>query len=192
MSSTANLSQTPAWRIRQASAADVGTVLALIEGLAAYEKLEHVCVATEAQLLATVFAPNSSVHTLLIEEQQTQQTPLQPGKNTENLAPNWHATGFALYFYNYSTFLAKPGIYLEDLFVWPEHRGKGHGKALMLHLARLAVQQGCGRFEWSVLDWNEPSIAFYRSLGAVGMDEWTVQRVSGEALLKLGAPEVAA
>jgi GNAT superfamily N-acetyltransferase len=93
--------------------------------------------------------------------------------------------GFALFFQNFSTFLGKPGLYLEDLFVLPEHRGRGIGEALLVHLARLAVQRGYGRFEWSVLDWNEPAIGFYRKLGAVPMDEWTVFRVTGEALERL-------
>jgi GNAT superfamily N-acetyltransferase len=94
--------------------------------------------------------------------------------------------GFALYFHNFSTFLAKPGIYLEDLYVQPAHRNKGIGKAVLRHLARLAVERGCGRLEWSVLDWNAPSIGFYKSLGAVPMDEWTVYRLTGEALEALG------
>jgi GNAT superfamily N-acetyltransferase len=94
--------------------------------------------------------------------------------------------GFALFFHNYSTFLAKPGLYLEDLFVLPEYRGRGFGKALLVHLAHLAVQRGCGRFEWSVLDWNEPSIQFYKSLGAVPMADWSIFRMTGEALEKLG------
>jgi GNAT superfamily N-acetyltransferase len=93
--------------------------------------------------------------------------------------------GFALFFHNFSTWTGKPGIYLEDLFVKPEFRGHGHGKALLVELARIAVERGCGRFEWSVLDWNEPSIAFYRALGARPMDGWTVYRVSGEALIDL-------
>jgi GNAT superfamily N-acetyltransferase len=95
--------------------------------------------------------------------------------------------GFALYFHNYSTFLTRPGIYLEDLFVFPEARGRGYGKALLTALGRLAVERGCGRLEWSVLDWNEPSIQFYRSLGAIGMDEWTINRVTGEALHRLAS-----
>ena len=93
--------------------------------------------------------------------------------------------GFALFFHSFSTFLGQPGLYLEDLFVYPRYRGLGLGKRLMVHLARLAVERGCGRFEWSVLDWNTPAIDFYRRLGATGMDEWTVQRVSGEALRAL-------
>ena len=90
-----------------------------------------------------------------------------------------------MYFYNYSTFLAKPGLYLEDLFVLPEARGKGVGKALLAEMAKIALENDCGRFEWSVLDWNQPAIDFYRSIGAVGMDEWTVQRVDGKALTEL-------
>jgi GNAT superfamily N-acetyltransferase len=97
------------------------------------------------------------------------------------------AVGFALFFHNYSTFLTRPGIYLEDLFVLPEERGRGYGKALLTALGRLAVERGCGRLEWSVLNWNEPSIQFYRSLGAVGMNEWTVNRVTGDALQKLAS-----
>ena len=97
------------------------------------------------------------------------------------------AVGFALFFHNYSTFLTRPGIYLEDLFVLPEERGRGYGKALLTALGRLAVERGCGRLEWSVLDWNEPSIKFYRSLGAVGQDEWTINRVTGDALKKLAS-----
>jgi GNAT superfamily N-acetyltransferase len=94
-----------------------------------------------------------------------------------------------LFFHNYSTFLARPGIYLEDLFVDPAHRGRGIGKALLVRLAQLAVERNCGRLEWSVLDWNEPAIGFYRSLGAIAMDEWTTNRVTGEALEKLAASE---
>jgi GNAT superfamily N-acetyltransferase len=92
---------------------------------------------------------------------------------------------FALFFHNYSTFLCKPGLYLEDLFVLPEHRRKGYGRALLGHLAKLALERGCGRFEWAVLDWNEPAIAFYRSLGARMLDDWRIFRVTGEALAKL-------
>jgi GNAT superfamily N-acetyltransferase len=162
----------PPFFIRPATAADAPVVMDFIRQLAVYEKLEHMVVNTTQKLLETVFAEGSNVRTLLVcEGDELQSKPV----------------GFALYFYNYSTFLGQKGIYLEDLFVPPEHRSKGYGKALMLHLARLAVAEGCGRFEWSVLDWNEPSIKFYRSLGAVGMDEWTAQRVSGQALLDLAA-----
>jgi GNAT superfamily N-acetyltransferase len=158
--------------IRTARVEDAPLVLQFIKALAEYEKLSHIVTCDAEQLKRTVFGEHSTVEVLFACEENAQ------GK-TE--------VGFALFFQNFSTFLGKPGIYLEDLFVLPAHRGKGYGKALMIHLAKLAVQRDCGRFEWSVLDWNKPSIDFYRSLGAVGMDEWTVQRVTGEALVKLAA-----
>ncbi len=162
---------TSTFHIRMATAADADTVLGFIQALAAYERLSHACVATAPQLRATVWAPGSAVRVLLACETDP--------------AGHESTVGFALYFYNYSTFLAQPGIYLEDLFVPSEHRGKDYGKALMVHIAQVAVAEGCGRFEWSVLDWNEPSIRFYRSIGAVGMDEWRIQRLTGEALRSL-------
>lgn len=155
-------------RIRFAQAADTPVILGFIRALAEYEKLEHECVATEESLRATLFGPRPYAEVLLIEE---------GGK----------AHGFALFFHNYSTFLAKPGIYLEDLFVAPAARGKGYGKALLAKLAEIAVERGCGRLEWSVLDWNQPAIDFYLSLGARPMDEWTVYRVDGAALGALAA-----
>lgn len=154
--------------IRFAQAADTAVILGFIRALAEYEKLEHECVATEETLRATLFGEKPYAEVLLIEEE---------GK----------AHGFALFFHNYSTFLARPGIYLEDLFVNPAARGKGYGKALLAKLAELAVERGCGRLEWSVLDWNQPSIDFYLSLGARPMDEWTVYRVDGDALGALAA-----
>ena len=153
--------------IRSASEADVPLILSLIKGLAEYEKLSHEVVATEETLRQTLFGERR-VAEILIGEWE--------GK----------AAGFALFFHNYSTFLARPGIYLEDLFVWPEFRGRGIGKALLLSLARLAKERGCGRVEWSVLDWNEPSIQFYKALGAKAMDEWTVFRLTGAELAKAG------
>ena len=152
--------------LRAARPDDVPIILRFIQGLAEYEKLVHACVATEAELTATLFGPRPYAEVLLAF---------------------WDSVpaGFALFFHNYSTFLAKPGIYLEDLFVDPALRGKGLGKALLAELARLAVERGCGRLEWSVLDWNEPSIRFYKSLGAVAMEEWTGYRLTGEALLAL-------
>lgn len=155
-------------RLRPAEAADVPVLLGFIRKLAEYERLSHECVATEAALTATMFGPRPWAEAVLAE---------------------WAGVpaGFALFFHNYSTFLARPGLYLEDVFVLPEHRGRGIGKALLRHLAKLAVERGCGRFEWSVLDWNEPSIAFYRSLGAVPMSDWTVMRVTGKALERLAA-----
>lgn len=143
-------------------------LLDMIRRLADYEKLAHEVVATEALLHEHLFdAPRGAEAVLAFED----ATPV----------------GMALYFHNFSTFLGRPGLYLEDLFVVPEARGKGYGKALMVHLARIAKARGCGRFEWWVLDWNRPAIEFYRSIGAVGMDEWTVQRVAGAALDALAA-----
>jgi GNAT superfamily N-acetyltransferase len=159
--------------IRAAVPADVPTLLALVRELATYEKLAHEVVAREDDLRAHLFPePHEPrrAEAIVVEEQ---------GSKT--------VVGFALFFHNYSTFLARPGIYLEDLFVLPSHRRKGYGEALLRALARLAVERGCGRFEWSVLDWNEPAIAFYKSLGAVPMDAWTVFRVTGDALTKLAA-----
>ena len=156
----------PALRLRAATAADVPTILRLIRGLAEYERLLHECEATEAQLHATLFGERPQAEVVLAE---------------------WEGApaGFALFFHNYSTFLARRGLYLEDLFVFPEFRGRGIGRALLVHLARLAVERRCGRLEWAVLDWNEPAIRFYRSLGAAPMDEWTVMRVTGDGLRAL-------
>ncbi|WP_437836688.1 N-acetyltransferase family protein [Sorangium sp. So ce1153] len=152
--------------IRPATAADIPTIARLIRLLAEYERLAHEVVFDERELEANLFGPRPAAEVVLAEAEGT-------------------AVGFALFFQSFSTFLGKPGLYLEDLFVLPEHRGEGHGKALLVHLARLAVERGCGRFEWSVLDWNEPAIGFYRKLGAKPMDEWTVQRLTGEALARL-------
>lgn len=154
--------------IRFAVAADTPVILGFIRALADYEKLTHACVATEEDLHATLFGPRPFAEVLLLEE-------------------GGEAHGFALFFHNYSTFLGKPGIYLEDLFVDPAQRGKGYGKKLLAKLAELAVERGCGRLEWSVLDWNQPSIDFYLSLGAKPMDEWTIYRLEGAALEDLGA-----
>jgi GNAT superfamily N-acetyltransferase len=152
--------------IRFATPADVSTILHFIHALARYEKLEHEVVADEAGLLATLFAPRPAAEVLLAE-----------------LAGS--AVGFALFFQSYSTWVARPGLYLEDLFVEPAARGQGVGLALMSALARIAVDRGYGRFEWSVLDWNTPSLEFYRALGAVPQSEWTVQRLTGAALDRL-------
>lgn len=156
--------------IRFATGADAPVILRFIRALAEYEKLAHECVATEEALRATLFGDRPYAEVLLIEE----------GGATH---------GFALFFHNYSTFLARPGIYLEDLFVDPAQRGKGYGKALLAKLAEIAVARGCGRLEWSVLDWNQPSIDFYLSLGARPMEEWTVYRLDGDALEALGRAE---
>lgn len=159
--------------LRPARPDDVATILGLVRGLAEYEKLLHEVEADERRLADSLFGERPHAEVVIAEA-------------------DGEAAGFALFFHKYSTFLGRPGIYLEDLFVLPRFRGRGIGRALMVHVAKLAVERGCGRFEWSVLDWNTPAIGFYRSLGAVGMDEWTVQRVSGEALRRLaddrGAP----
>jgi len=150
--------------IRQAKAADVPVIAQLIRGLAEYEKLAHEAVLKEADLERHLFGPNPSAEVLLAEDEG-------------------RVVGFALFFRSFSTFLALPGLYLEDLFVLPEARGRGHGKALFTALARLAVERGCGRFEWSVLDWNTPALDFYKHQGAKAMDGWTVHRLDGAALL---------
>src|SRR5262249_34984941 len=151
--------------IRPATPADVPTILALIRELADYEKLLHACVATEAKLHASLFGTDRAAEALVaeIDDAPSQTT----GPATKRIV------GYAIYFKNFSTFLAQPGIYLEDLYVQPPHRGKGLGKALLRRLAQIAVERNYGRVEWCVLDWNAPSIAFYKSLGAEPMDEWT-------------------
>ena len=154
--------------IRSARPEDVPAVLSLIRALARYEKLEHEVVGTEADLREHLFGPHPRAEVALVED-------------------GAQIAAFALFFHNYSTFLCRPGLYLEDLFVLPDHRRKGYGRALLGHLASLAVARGCGRFEWAVLDWNEPAIAFYRSLGARTLDDWRIFRVTGEALGKLAA-----
>jgi GNAT superfamily N-acetyltransferase len=154
--------------IRPAAPADVPTIARLIRELAEYERLSHAVVLDEDRLAGHLFGPRPYCEVLIAEEAG-------------------EAVGFALFFHNYSTFLGLPGIYLEDLFVRPEHRGSGHGKALLTALARLAVERGCGRLEWAVLNWNEPAIGFYLALGAKKMDEWTVYRLSGEALSSLAS-----
>jgi GNAT superfamily N-acetyltransferase len=149
--------------IRPARPDDCAHILALIRELAEYEKLAHEVETTEEKLRATLFANPPAAHCVLA-------------------FADGQPAGFAIYFFNYSTFLAKPGLYLEDLFVKPAQRGSGIGKALLLHLAKIANARGCGRMEWSVLDWNEPAIGFYKKLGAVPMSEWTVFRLTGPAL----------
>jgi GNAT superfamily N-acetyltransferase len=156
--------------IRSARPDDVPAVLSLIRALARYEKLEHEVVGTEAALRDHLFGTQPRAEVALVEDAGS-------------------IAAFALFFHNYSTFLCQPGLYLEDLFVLPEHRRKGYGRALLGHLARLAVERGCGRFEWAVLDWNEPAKAFYRSLGAKTLDDWRILRVTGEALGKLAGTQ---
>jgi len=152
--------------IRDAAPADVGTIVRFVRELAEYEREPDAVKATEADFERVLFGPRPYAEAVIAEE---------------DVRP----LGFALFFHNFSTWEGKPGVYLEDLYVTPEARGKGVGKRLLSHLAKIAVTRGCTRFEWSVLDWNEPAIRFYRSLGAVPMDEWTVNRVTGDALVKL-------
>jgi GNAT superfamily N-acetyltransferase len=144
----------------------VPVIADLIRGLARYEKLEDQVEMTEELLAAALFGERPYAEVVLAEEDGL-------------------AVGFALFFHNFSTFLGRPGIYLEDLFVLPEHRGRGIGRTLLAHLARLAVERGCGRLEWAVLDWNRDAIGFYERLGARPLSEWTVYRLAGEALTRL-------
>ncbi len=146
------------FQIRKATENDIDTIFDLIKKLAVYEKLENDVITSTEELKENIFTKQFA-KVLIAEEDQK-------------------PVGFALYFYNFSTFVGKPGIYLEDLFVEPEYRGKGYGKKLLIELAKLAKAENCGRLEWSVLDWNTPSIEFYKSLGAKPMDEWTVFRLS--------------
>jgi GNAT superfamily N-acetyltransferase len=152
--------------LRLATANDVPQILQFIQALAEYEKLSDQVVATEEKLRATLFGAQPFAEVVMADYQG-------------------QAAGFALFFHNYSTFLAKPGMYLEDLFVDPNLRGKGIGKALITFLAKLAVERDCGRLEWSVLDWNQPAIDFYQSLGAVMLHDWRINRVTGDTLTNM-------
>ena len=153
-------------KIVKAEERDIPDILYFIKQLAIYEKLEHEAVATPELLKKNLFDTEKFAEVIFLELDGVK-------------------VGFALFFKNFSTFLGLPGIYLEDLFVLPEHRGKGFGKKLLAHIAKLAVDRGYGRFEWSVLDWNTPAIEFYQSIGAIPMNEWTGQRLTGMALNKL-------
>jgi GNAT superfamily N-acetyltransferase len=149
-------------RFRFATKQDVGLILSFIKKLAEYEKMSNQVIATEESLSEWIFEKGKAEVIFAME--------------------NGKEVGFALYFHNFSTFLGRAGLYLEDLFVYPEYRGKGYGKAILKRLAAIAVERGCGRLEWACLDWNQPSIEFYRSLGAEAMNEWTVYRLTGETL----------
>lgn len=156
----------PGLEIKSATESDVAIIFAFIKKLAEYERLSHEVVATEELLRRTLFGP----------------------RRTAEVAIGFvgsQPVGFVLFFHNYSTFLGRPGLYIEDLFVDERHRRRGYGRALLLYVARLAKARGCGRLEWSVLDWNDPAINFYRKLGAVPMGDWTVFRVAGKSLDKL-------
>ena len=159
-------------RIAAATPADVPLVLALIRELADYERMSDQVVATEADLERALFGERPCAEAVIARVGD-------------------EAAGFALFFQSFSTFVGRPGLYLEDLYVRPAHRGRGIGRGLLAHLACIAVERGCGRFEWSVLDWNELAIASYRRAGAVPMDEWTVYRLTGEPLRALAAEAVA-
>jgi GNAT superfamily N-acetyltransferase len=152
--------------VRPATAGDVATILGFVRDLATFEREPDAVEATEATLAEALFGPRPAAEAVIAETDGT-------------------VLGFALFFHNFSTWTGKRGVYLEDLYVTPEARGQGVGKALLRHIAELALTRGCARFEWSVLDWNADAIAFYRAIGAIGQDEWTVQRVSGDALLRL-------
>ena len=158
----------PAFRIERATERDVPLILRLIKGLADYEKLTDEVRATEDDLRRSLFGPNPSAEVVV-------------GYAGDE------PVGFALFFHNYSTFLARPGMYLEDLFVLPAWRGHGYGRQLLAHLATLAVERGCGRLEWAVLDWNEPAIGFYKRNGAKPLHDWTVFRVTGDGLHQLAS-----
>lgn len=154
--------------IRPATPDDAEQILAFITGLAVYEKAEHEVKTTLEDLHRTLLSEDAAARARIATIDGT-------------------AVGFAVYFYNYSTWLGRPGLYLEDLYVHPDHRGKGIGTALLKHLAGVAAARGCGRFEWSVLNWNEPAIKFYKSLGAEPQDEWIIYRLTGDALTTLAA-----
>jgi GNAT superfamily N-acetyltransferase len=163
-----SVKEIPQFAIRGASKTDVPVILAFIKELADYERLSHEVTATEEILRETLFG-----------RRRTAEVAIGYFKS--------QPVGFVLFFHNYSTFLGQPGIYIEDLFIHEAFRRRGFGTALLRHVARLATERGCGRLEWSVLDWNEPAINFYRKLGAVPMKEWTVFRLTGKALGQLGA-----
>jgi GNAT superfamily N-acetyltransferase len=166
----------PKARLRSATEQDLPQILAFIRDLAEYERLAHEAVASAEDLRQALFPRPGEL-----------AEPCRPGAEVVIAELDGRPVGFALFFHNFSTFLARRGLYLEDLFVRPEARGHGVGRALLEHLARIAVERGCGRFEWSVLDWNEPAIRFYEALGARKMEDWRIFRVTGEALRELAA-----
>jgi GNAT superfamily N-acetyltransferase len=161
------------FQIRAATLDDVPTILSLIRDLAEYERAPNAVVATEEGLREVLFGARPAAEVVLALE----------GKMP---------VGFAVFFHNFSTWLGRAGLYLEDLFVRPDARGKGYGRALLVHLARIAQERGCGRMEWAVLDWNEPAIQFYRKLGAAPNDDWTVFRLTSEGIAKLAGPHTGA
>jgi len=158
------------FKIRSAGVADVSVILELIRALATYERAPNEVAATEEQLIDVLFGEKPAAEVLLAFERET-------------------PVGFAVFFYNFSTWLGRPGLYLEDLFVKPEKRGKGYGRALLVDLSKIARDRGCGRMEWAVLDWNDPAIQFYRALGAKPLDEWTVFRLTCDGIARLAQSE---
>ena len=154
------------FRIRPATPADVPIILELIRDLATYERAPSEVTATEERLLQVLFGEKPVAEVLLASEGE-------------------EPVGFAVFFHNFSTWLGRPGLYLEDLFIRPEHRGKGYGRALLVDLAKIARDRGCGRMEWAVLDWNEPAIEFYKKLGARPLDDWKIFRLAGEGIARL-------
>ena len=154
----------PVMKITDATSEDSALILRFVKELARYEKAEHEVIATESDIEKSLFGQDSTTHAVIC-------------------SINNEPVGFAVYFFNYSTWLGKNGLYLEDLYVSPEYRSVGAGKALLKHLANIAIEKGCGRFEWSVLDWNEPAIKFYQSIGAKPQDEWVGYRLTGDALV---------
>jgi len=157
---------TPTVQIRDATISDVPMILQLIRDLATYERAPNDVIATEQGLQEVLFGEQPSAKVVMIFESE-------------------EAVGFAVYFFNFSTWLGRPGLYLEDLFVKPETRGRGYGRALLIHLAKIARDHGCGRMEWAVLDWNEPAIEFYRKLGAIPLEDWTVFRLTHNGINRL-------
>ena len=170
MACITHYNKTMSTTIRPANSTDVPQILAFIRALAAYEREPEAVTATEADLLRDGFGPNPLFHCLIAEHEQT-------------------PAGFAFYFFNYSTWLGRPGLYLEDIFVLPEFRGRGIGRALLQRVAAIAVERNCPRLQWEVLDWNTPAIEFYRAMGADFLDEWRNVRVTGAALLRLAGIE---
>src|SRR2546423_13249540 len=163
--------KTENFAIRPATVADVPIILELIRALATYERAPDDVTATEESLAEVLFGKKPAAEVLLLFENET-------------------AAGFAVFFHNFSTWLGRPGLYLEDLFVKPEHRGKGYGRALLVDLAGISRERGCGRMEWAVLDWNEPAIQFYRKIGAKPNEEWTIYRLTSDGISALADSEV--
>jgi GNAT superfamily N-acetyltransferase len=160
------------WSIQPATAADTADLLAMIRALADYERLTHLVVADEQKLGASLFGERPAAEAIIARDE----------------AQSGRPAGFALFFHTFSTFLAQPGLWLEDLFVYPGFRGRGLGRALIARVGEIARNRGCGRLEWSVLDWNTDAIAFYEGLGATLMHEWKLARVTGDALVRFGTP----